>query len=655
MKQKLLHFCIFLLPLLGVAQVFNGPLTLSTQSEIDTFNFTEVTGQLTISESSSGGIENLNGLSTLISVGGGLLIDNNTALTSLNGLDNLTSVGSTGTAPIGTGEDIVGLQISNNQMLNSIEALSSLSSIGSFLEIEDNVSLSSLNGLQGISTINGNVFILNNNSLLNLEGLNNITQVTGTGILIVGVFIVGNDMLSSLQGLNNLTTITDGGLSITNNDALTSLSGLSSLETINVGGSTSLGLNIIDNDGLVSLEGLNSNFMTLSFNPLRIERNNSLSSLSALSELTNLTSIASIRIIDNDNLVSLEGLENITSVGDLNISGNDSLESLTGLNNLTSTIFGINLLRGDVSILSNSSLQSLEGLNSLSEIGVGASSNQSQAAQLTIANNISGAGEIFPGNVSLTSIAALSNLTSVEGAINIFGCNSLQNLNGLENITTLETLVIGDPVLIDNGQIGPLSNLFNESLSDLCGITHLVSDNIISASEYFVANNAFNPTFNELQVGNCSPDAMDTDGDGIFDSIDNCQQDSNPDQANNDGDDEGDICDEDDDNDGFSDEEEVECGSDPFDSEETCETLSVEDNAFDIGINVYPNPVKHILHIENSSTFSISSISVFSIEGQMLIRIFDVDKGIDMSALSSGVYFLEITIEDTRIVKKVVR
>ena len=46
----------------------------------------------------------------------------------------------------------------------------------------------------------------------------------------------------------------------------------------------------------------------------------------------------------------------------------------------------------------------------------------------------------------------------------------------------------------------------------------------------------------------------DSDGDGIQDNEDNCPMTSNPDQLNNDGDSQGDICDPDDDNDGVLDE-----------------------------------------------------------------------------------------------------
>lgn len=56
--------------------------------------------------------------------------------------------------------------------------------------------------------------------------------------------------------------------------------------------------------------------------------------------------------------------------------------------------------------------------------------------------------------------------------------------------------------------------------------------------------------FNKIAV---SSGPADTDGDGVNDDEDNCINDANPDQANNDGDAEGDVCDADDDNDGAAD------------------------------------------------------------------------------------------------------
>ena len=59
-------------------------------------------------------------------------------------------------------------------------------------------------------------------------------------------------------------------------------------------------------------------------------------------------------------------------------------------------------------------------------------------------------------------------------------------------------------------------------------------------------------------------ESTDTDGDGIGDNSDNCLLIANSDQINTDGDAEGNECDYDDDNDGFTDEEELADGTDPL-------------------------------------------------------------------------------------------
>ena len=64
----------------------------------------------------------------------------------------------------------------------------------------------------------------------------------------------------------------------------------------------------------------------------------------------------------------------------------------------------------------------------------------------------------------------------------------------------------------------------------------------------------------------CGPQPGDSDGDGVSDDIDNCPAVPNPNQQDFDSDGQGDVCDEDDDNDGLPDNYEIANNLDPFDS-----------------------------------------------------------------------------------------
>ncbi len=79
--------------------------------------------------------------------------------------------------------------------------------------------------------------------------------------------------------------------------------------------------------------------------------------------------------------------------------------------------------------------------------------------------------------------------------------------------------------------------------------------------------------------GNNPP--LDTDNDSVPDSGDNCPFAVNTDQANNDGDAQGDVCDADDDNDGTLDTDEGACGSNPLNAASTCEVCDGADNDLD--------------------------------------------------------------------------
>ena len=84
------------------------------------------------------------------------------------------------------------------------------------------------------------------------------------------------------------------------------------------------------------------------------------------------------------------------------------------------------------------------------------------------------------------------------------------------------------------------------------------------------------------QADACS---KDQDGDGVIDTQDNCPSDANPTQDDFDGDGEGDVCDRDDDWDGFPDSREAYRGSDPMDPNSTPEVCDGVDNDLNDGID----------------------------------------------------------------------
>jgi len=307
--------CGFIIPCLPFGNYY-----FFSQADVDNFqsNFpgcTDLEGDVTISGDS---ITNLNGLSVLTGIGGGLSITDNDTLNNLTGLDNLSSIG--GYLHIGGGN-------SGNTNLTSLTGLEGLTSIGGYLHIgggngAGDTNLTSLTGLEGLTSIGGDLHIgglFSGTKLTTLTGLDNVTSIGGD--LIISI----NYALTSLAGLNNLTTI-DGNIFIASNIGLTSLTGL---------------------ENITSIQGR----LTIGGHDWYSHHNN----LTSLSGLDNVTSIGGNLTIGQSHLLtSLTGLDNLTSIGGhLGISQVISLTSLTGLDNLTS-------IGGDLWIVTNPSLSTCE-------------------------------------------------------------------------------------------------------------------------------------------------------------------------------------------------------------------------------------------------------------------------------------------------------
>ena len=289
MKHNKHFITIFFVLIFGVVfltksnaqNVYDGDLTLSSQDEVNAFNYTEVTGYFLIAESVSGNIVDLTPLNSLISVGGYFSIYQNDALTSIDGLQSLTSVGEN-------------FAIIQNDALINIDELQSLTSVGAHFSISYNTALMNLDGLQNLTSVGGDLVIQLNDELKNLDGLQSLTSVGG------GLWINHNaslTLLTNLDGLHNLRCI-----HIDDNTALTNLDGLESLTSVDEW------IWIANNTTLKNIDGLES-----------------------------LTSVGwYVWIGYNSALTNLDGLRSLTSVGILTLSNNTVLVRFCGIYTLLS-------------------------------------------------------------------------------------------------------------------------------------------------------------------------------------------------------------------------------------------------------------------------------------------------------------------------------
>jgi len=177
--------------------IWNGNYLIETQSDFEQLkDFKAVTGNLKIDGTSQyGTFRSLRGLEGIETVGGCLILENNLFLKTLDGINNLTDVGS--------------ISLWGNDALTNLEGLSSeLTSLEGGLRIANNDRLTNLSALENITSIGGNLEIDRNIALANLSGLGNITYVGGD------LYIGGNDALANLNGLNSQLTSIGGDLKI---------------------------------------------------------------------------------------------------------------------------------------------------------------------------------------------------------------------------------------------------------------------------------------------------------------------------------------------------------------------------------------------------------------------------------------------------------
>lgn len=264
MKKRLLTLSI--ISIISIKCIYSqcppGDVTFNNQWEIDNFassypNCTEINGDLDIGTTYINAINSLLPLSNLNIIQGQLKINNNWSLTSLSGLENISTVGSLW----------IGYHFSDQ--------------------------LTSLTGLDGLTTVNGDVTIGNNDGLTSLSGLDNLETVDGF------IWITQLPAITSISSLNNLSSINDS-LYLQFMNSMTSINGFQNLTTIN--GDFQIAIT-----GLSEIDGFN-NLETVN-GKLYIQQNNFISDIYALQNI-DPASLDEIIITDNP-LLSICALSNI--------------------------------------------------------------------------------------------------------------------------------------------------------------------------------------------------------------------------------------------------------------------------------------------------------------------------------------------------------
>lgn len=322
------------------------------------------------------------------------------------------------------------LAISRNGALENVNGLSEVSEIGT-LDIGGNDQLSDINGLSGLTSVTGSIFLSNNDVLPTLHGFSNLSSVGGQ------IRIYGNDQITGINGFPLLSDVGDG-VYIQSNPVLQSVSGFPMLAT--VGGA----LSIWSNSQLQNIDGLQR--LSEVGDRLAIENTN-LSNLDGLSNLAVFNGPLQIEL--NPSLLNIDGLSRLTNIGPATIQGNGSLQNLDGLralesvegyldinNNALANVDGLQSLLGvggDLIIYGNNPLPNLDGLLNLirveGHLGISNNPNLDECRGLIPLLDELDDGEIGPG-------PGVAGIPDVASSAEIFG--NLENCNSVEQILASE-------------------------------------------------------------------------------------------------------------------------------------------------------------------------------------------------------------------------
>lgn len=247
-----------------------------------------------------------------------------------------------------------------------------------------------------------------------------------------------------------------------------------------------------------------------------------------LSPLKDLMEVENTIHIWETSLESLEGLGNLRKIGgDLSITYNRKLKSLRGLESL-------DIVDGKLSLFFNPLIENTEPLNYLSSIGeiyISKCENLKRISLLYDAlsvdhlyiydnkslEKIEGFENIreikydleFSSNPLLNTIPSFNDLTTINGGLYLLK-NHIEELGflNLESVTYSLEIIDNTPLLSFEGfhKLEAVGREFfiwnNPLLSNFCNFSTLVNEGEVG-SMFVISGNAYNPSFEDIQEGNC--------------------------------------------------------------------------------------------------------------------------------------------------------
>jgi len=77
-------------------------------------------------------------------------------------------------------------------------------------------------------------------------------------------------------------------------------------------------------------------------------------------------------------------------------------------------------------------------------------------------------------------------------------------------------------------------------------------------------------------------------------------------------------------------------------------------NACDNQIHIFPNPAKDMLYIENIDKLDVNNISLINIQGQIIRQFESRATQLDVSGITSGIYFIKFSTSSGNIIQKII-